>query len=316
MKNFDKKGFIKKNRTSDECLNIFSLNIRSLPKNVVELLQFLKDLNTRFNVIVLTEIGVKNFSVVDKLIPGYNFHYILPAKSNCGGVGIYTCKALTNVAVKDDIKIGKSCNCVKCETESLFIEFCYRATAYTIGGIYRHPNGNVSYFITDLEIILNQIDNDETTGLAEDINIDIIKFSNEDVVSYVTTLMSYGYLPYITIPFRITHFSMTCIDHIFVRLSRREKILNIISGLFYCDISNHLPNFISINHNRTCCKDDRPMTRLFGAKNTASFVQRMETENWNDIYTADGDYYSEFITVVLCIYQQSFPNVRVSRTRW
>ena len=86
------------------------------------------------------------------------------------------------------------------------------------------------------------------------------------IVSYVTTLMSYGYLLYITIPSRVTNFSMTCIDHIFSRLSRRENILNIISGLFYCDISDHLPNFISIKHNRTCCKDERPMTRLFGEK--------------------------------------------------
>ena len=101
---------------------------------------------------------------------------------------------------------------MKCETESLFIDFCYRGTAYTIGGIYRHPNGNVSHFITGLEMVLNQIDNDKTTVLAGDMNIAIIKFSNEDV--------SYGYLPYITIPFRITNFSMTCIDHIFVRLSR------------------------------------------------------------------------------------------------
>ena len=313
---FDEEEFIKKNRTSDECLNIFSLNIRSLPKHGGELLQFLKDLDTRFDVIVLTEIGAKNVSVVDKLIPDYNFHYTLPAKSKCGGVGIYTCKALTNVAVKDDIKIGKSCDCVKCETESLFIEFCHRGTAYTIGGIYRHPNGNVSHFITDLEMVLNQIDNDKTTVIAGDINIDIIKFSNEDVVSYVTTLMSYGYLPYITIPSRITNFSMTCIDHIFIRFSRREKILNIISGLFYCDISDHLPNFISIKHNRTCCKDEKPLTRLFGEKNTASFMQRMGRENWNDIYTGDGDYYSKFITVVLRIYQQSFPIVRVSRKRW
>ena len=146
-------------------------------------------------------------------------------------------------------------------------------------------------------MVSNQIDNNKTTVFAGDINIDIKKFSNEDVVSYVTTLMSYGYLPFITIPSRITHFSMTCIDHVFVRLSRREKILSIISGLFYCDISDHLPTFISIKHFRTCCKDERPMTRLFGEKPTASFVQRMETENWNDTYTGDCVYYSQFITL-------------------
>ena len=123
---------------------------------------------------------------------------------------------------------------------------------------------------------------------------------------------------YHTYNISISHnnFSMTCIDHIFVRLSRREKILNIISSLLYCDISDHLPNFLSIKHNRTCCKDERPMTRLFGEKNTTSYVQRMEAENWNDIYTGDGDYYSKFITAVLRIYQQSFPIVRISRKRW
>ena len=92
---------------------------------------------------------------------------------------------------------------MKCETESLFIEFCYRGTAYTVGVIYKHPNGNVSHFITDLEMVLNQIDNDKTTVLAGDMNIDILKFSNEDVVSNVTTLLSYGYLPCITIPSRM-----------------------------------------------------------------------------------------------------------------
>ena len=81
--------------------------------------------------------------------------------------------------------------------------------------------------------------------------------------------MPYGYLPCITIPSRITNFSLACIDHIFVKLSRREKRLDIISSLFYCDISDHLQNFISIKHNRTCCKDERPMTRLFIEKNAA-----------------------------------------------
>ena len=71
---FDEDEFIKKNRKSDECLNIFALNIRSLPKHGGELLYFLKDLNTKFDVIVLTEIGSKNISVVEKLLPDYNFH--------------------------------------------------------------------------------------------------------------------------------------------------------------------------------------------------------------------------------------------------
>ena len=219
---------------------------------------------------------------------------------------------MTNVIVKDYIKLAISCDCVKCEIESLFIEFCYRGTTYIVGGIYRHPNRNVSHFISDLEEVLNQIDNGKTMVLTGDMNIDIINFSNEDVVSYVNTLMSYGYLPYITLPSRKTDFSMTGIDHIFVRLNRREKVHSKLSGFFYCDISDHLPSFISIKQYKTCCKDERPLTRLFGVNNMAYFVRRMETENWNEIYINGGDCYTKFITIVLRIFQQSFPVVRVS----
>ena len=59
---------------------IFSFNIRSLPKHGGELLYFFKSLKTQFDAIVLTEIGSKNISPVEKLTPNYNFHYILPAK--------------------------------------------------------------------------------------------------------------------------------------------------------------------------------------------------------------------------------------------
>ena len=117
-------------------------------------------------------------------------------------------------------------------SESLFIEFHYKGSAYNVCGVYRHPNGKVPHFITDLETVLNKIDNGKTTVLAGDINIDIIKFSNEDVVSYMTTLMSYRFLPYVTLPSRITNLSMTCIDHIFIRLSHKDKAVNMISGLF------------------------------------------------------------------------------------
>ena len=51
-------------------------------------------------------------------------------------------------------------------------------------------------------------------------------------------------------------------------------------------------------------------------KNSTSFVQRMEAENSNEIYSQGGDYYTKCITVVLRIFQQSFPAVRVSRKRW
>ena len=63
---YDEGEFIIKNWNGDDFLNVFSLNIRSLPKNGGELMSFLGTLKTEFHVIILTEIGSRNLTVVEK----------------------------------------------------------------------------------------------------------------------------------------------------------------------------------------------------------------------------------------------------------
>ena len=60
---YDEEQFISKNRNGDEFLNIFTLNKKSLPKHGGELYVYLESLNTNFDVIILTEIGARNFSI-------------------------------------------------------------------------------------------------------------------------------------------------------------------------------------------------------------------------------------------------------------
>ena len=137
---------------------------------------------------------------------------------------------------------------------------------YTVGGIYRHPNGNASHFVSALECVLHKITETRTNVLAGDMNIDIIKFSNEDVMSYMSTLMTFKYLPYITVPSRITQLSTTCIDHIFVKTSHKDKVLNIMSGLIHCEITDHLPCFLSLKFEKYNRMDERPMIIIFDEK--------------------------------------------------
>ena len=130
---------------------------------------------------------------------------------------------LSDVEILDETKITKSCHCKKCVVESMFIKFSYMKRLYVVGGIYRHPNGNIKHFLSDLENALSSIVLNCTVIIAGDINIDLIKFNLDDNILYVTTLMSHGYLPYITLPTRITDFSTTCIDHIFVKDVTKES---------------------------------------------------------------------------------------------
>ena len=103
-----------------------------------------------------------------------------------GRVGIYVSNNISKVHTVDNIALTKTCCCSKCEMESLFRKVSYMNNGYVIGGIYRHPNGTVNHFINDLEAALNKIDNKMTTVIVGDMNIDIIKFENDNSVNYLT----------------------------------------------------------------------------------------------------------------------------------
>ena len=96
-----------------------------------------------FDVIILTEIGARNLGLVEHLLPTHTFYHVTPDNNNWGGVGIYVSNEATDVIVRPEYELKKSCNCSKCEFESLFIALKLRSHRLTIGGIYRHPSGNI-----------------------------------------------------------------------------------------------------------------------------------------------------------------------------
>ena len=142
--------------------------------------------------------------------------------------------------------ILKSCDCCKCEFESLFVEFKYRGNKFILGGLYRHPNGKVNHFTQDLEKTFDKVGKDAICIFAGDIYIDHLNFEHEQVLNYMTTFLSYKFLPYISLPTRNTHHSATCIDHNFTKCPHSLNNIDISSGILFCDISDHLPCFMSV----------------------------------------------------------------------
>ena len=68
---YDVDEFTALNINEKKYLNIFSLNISSLPKHGTELACYLHTLETTFDVIVLCEIGKKNLDSMKNLFKGY-----------------------------------------------------------------------------------------------------------------------------------------------------------------------------------------------------------------------------------------------------
>ena len=194
---YDAEEFSKLNRKNENFLNVISMNIVSLPKHGSGLACFISSLETHIDVIVLTEIGARNISTVEHLFPNYTLFYVTPESNPKGGVGIYVSNHINDVVVKDQYEFRKSCDCVRCEVESLFVEFTYRGNQYTLGGIYRHPNGNVKHFCQDLEQLCNDMESNRNFIIAGDMNINIINYANVDVMGYLSMLMSNRFLPYI-----------------------------------------------------------------------------------------------------------------------
>jgi hypothetical protein len=315
---YDEEKFINCKRNDSLYLNVFSMNIRSLPKHSSILSTFLSTLETQFDLIVLTEIGSRNLSTVKHLFKNYDFYFVPPDGNMFGGVGIY----VNNNHILDvevlDLCINMSCGCSKCAVESTFIKFTRNKCKYVLGGIYRHPNGNVQHFSHYLEETLVKLNDDNLTViLTGDINIDIIKFEIENNITYLSTLLSHRYLPFITLPSRITDFSATCIDHIFVKFSTKNLALinECLSGLFYCDISDHLPCFLSVKCQTHIDLRNRPKIRLYGDINGRNFVTSMQSTDWNALFTPDNDWYDAFLLKLKHIYNSCFPLVRVSRSR-
>jgi hypothetical protein len=154
---------------------------------------------------------------------------------------------------------------------------------------YRHPNGNVNHFISAIENTITAIGSKYISFIAGDINIDLIKTDCiQSYDEYLKVMLCNQFTPTITLPTRITENSLTLIDHIFVRLPAQLLSNDIKAGNLYCDISDHLPNFccVEIKPNLTGC--NRPLVRLYSAKNFNNFVQTMQTsDGLQEIYNCN-----------------------------
>ena len=230
-------------KENDICLSLFHMNIRSLNKNNEELSQFLNTLNHNFDVLVLSEVWSHNIALYNNLLPGYNFYCDLPLSSDVGGVGIYVKSSLLHCIVSS-YNIVTS---IDCPVENLWLEVTKNSSKYIIGGVYRHPGYKISKFIEQMDNTLTQISNCKTPCfIAGDINIDLKKYQyHQDTKVYLDTLIMNNFTPVVVMPTRITDRSATLIDHICYSDCGKHNASSIITGgNLWCDITDHLPNFV------------------------------------------------------------------------
>ena len=124
-------------------LSILNLNIRSYFKHCDEFEGFLQNLNTSFDILILTETWLNlNNSNLLKLF-GYNIYNLCRNNKNGGGVSIL---------IKDSIKSTSASkfNLINNDIETIGVELNIDNNVINILGVYRPPTGNKNIFIETL----------------------------------------------------------------------------------------------------------------------------------------------------------------------
>ena len=293
---------------SCENLNLFSYNVRSLPKHFYEVLGEINYSN--FDLLCFTETRLcENTKNMFKL-PEYEGFYN-NRNSSGGGVAIYAKQAL-------------HANLVNCFTfmrpyiESVFVKISRGKEKILIGNIYRPPNSDVNSFLDLLDGVLSSIRDDFSQHkiyIMGDFNLDLFRVDESNpILNYFTCFMSMGYIPLIVRPTRVSNTSQTLIDQIWTN----DVSMMVNSALLLTDTTDHFPiiSCSKIKSSEVIKKDTVTYEcRLRGENCDENFRNYLINHNWSTILNlnlAEG-IYDKFCFTLWTFFNLSYP--LVTRTK-
>lgn len=201
-------------------LNIISQNIRSIQKNFDNFAVFLQDLNTHFDIIILSECWLDETFTDINLLGYTTFHTTTKLNQN-DGIVIFIKDSLNSSL--SEIKLTEA-NCVKISLGS----------DLSIFAIYRPPcYKNISPFLNSLQQLMENNKNTQQLILAGDININLLN-SKPKTNEYLSLLAHYGLQSTINSSTRTSLESKSCIDHIFVKTKNKT-----ISSIIHSTVTDH-----------------------------------------------------------------------------
>jgi hypothetical protein len=222
-------------------LTILHVNVRSLNKNLDNLLILLKLLKFHFSIIAISESWETELNVDLFHIPGYEKVSALRQNGRGGGVALFVDNSLT-FNVRSDLTciIGSTNN----GCESIFVELNNKQKQKIVAGvIYRPPNHDIDKFNISFDLLLTKLTSEKAKFiLAGDYNINILNHDTRcGSEIFLNNIFAHKCLPAITKPTRFSASSSTLIDNIIY--SMPAQFGDAKSGLIISDISDHLPIF-------------------------------------------------------------------------
>ena len=149
--------------------------------------------------------------------------------------------------------------------------------------VYRPPSGNVEYFLTSLEQILNQLHTNSTNIIiCGDININYLDNTNNKR-QLDALLASYGLYSLVVFPTRNKNCSSTAIDNIFIdKFKNQNYTINpLLNGLSDHDTQILILDKLKIQNSR----EHHYSKRLINEVTISDFKLNLSDVSWDEIFT-------------------------------
>ena len=218
----------------------------------------------------------------------YTLNY-LATNTSKGGVAIYT-KNTFEIIERHDLNITND------HFECLWIEIKNKnCKNIVVASIYRHPHDILDIynsFLDYLEHTLIKLTNEnKELYICGDFNSDMLKTEVDVKYSrFYETLSSYGLVPFILLPTRITETSATIVDNIFT-----NNMTNTIhSGNITTNFSDHFSQFISIKRPKIDYKENQIYRRDYTNFSEQSFRDDVSIQNFNNELVDVNDQFNDF----------------------
>lgn len=221
---------------SNRLLNVMHLNIRSISRNFDNLLLLIESFNLFYcDVIILSECfqlaSSNNYNV-----PGYGTFYNGGDYNRNDGVVI-----LVRLTISVEIF---HCKLPISGITVSRVTFDVQGHSVGITTTYKPPPIPVQDFIDDMHTFIDTYKGSSIEIFAGDVNIDILKITDNNVCDYLFSMAQLGFVPYINRPTRFQ--SQTCLDHIFVLKKLHMTRYCFSSYILDTHVTDHAPVMLNI----------------------------------------------------------------------
>lgn len=261
--------------------NIIHQNIRSLRQNFDLFTAELENNNILADIVILSEIWIKSVEVDFYNIPNFKLYANCNDNYRAGGIAVF---------VKDSIQIIENVKLNLRTADILYISFMFSGKTFHLLAVYRLIFETITDFVSELQNYFSNVNslalNKDNVFWIGDVNINILEHFNVGIDRYKAVMAANGFESLINVPTRITQQSESCIDHVHIRVARRDIII-VDASVDHVGITDHSLVKILVKVSNGSSESEgtgHPLPTHHFCIDKVLLKQLLDQTSWDDVY--------------------------------